>query len=116
MHNYKQLDVWDRAIELATGLYSLTKSFPKEEKYGLVSQMRRAAVSISSNIAEGAGRNSDNEFRHFLNVAFGSCSELETQLIISHKLNYLSQQNFTELNSQLIEVQKMIFSLIKKFS
>lgn len=116
MHNYKQLDVWNRAIELATGLYSLTKSFPKEEKYGLVSQMRKAAVSISSNIAEGAGRNSDNEFRHFLTVAFGSCSELETQLIISHKLNYLSQQNFAELNSQLVEVQKMIFSLIKKFS
>lgn len=116
MHNYKQLDVWNRAIELATVLYSLTKSFPKEEKYGLVPQMRRAAVSISSNIAEGAGRNSDNEFRHFLNVAFGSCSELETQLIISHKLNYLSQQNFAELNSQLVEVQKMIFSLIKKFS
>ncbi|MEX0722118.1 MAG: four helix bundle protein [Balneolaceae bacterium] len=116
MHNYKQLDVWDMAIDLATSLYSITKNHPKEEKYGLVSQMRRAAVSISSNIAEGAGRNSDKEFRQFLNIAFGSCSELETQLIISKRLAYLSPSDFEKLSSHLTEIQKMIYTLIKKFS
>ncbi len=76
MHNYKQLEVWKKGIDLATIIYALTKKFPKEEKFGIISQMRRCVVSISSNIAEGAGRNSDKEFRQFLNISFGSCSEL----------------------------------------
>ncbi len=116
MHNYKQLDVWDKGIDLAESIYKATKSFPKEEKFGIISQMRRSAVSISSNIAEGAGRNTDKDFRHFLNISFGSCSELETQLIISERLGFLSSKEFDEISANLIEIQKMIYSLIKKFS
>ncbi|MDR9416933.1 MAG: four helix bundle protein, partial [Gracilimonas sp.] len=71
MHNYKQLEVWNKGVQLATDIYKLTKEFPKEEKYGIISQMRRCSVSISSNIAEGAGRHSDKEFRQFLNISFG---------------------------------------------
>lgn len=114
MHNYKKLDVWKRGIVIATVVYKATQQFPSEEKFGIVSQMRRCAVSISSNIAEGAGRNSDNEFRHFLSIAFGSCSELETQLIISNKLGYLTKNEFDNISSDLAELQKMIFTLIKK--
>lgn len=116
MHNYKQLDVWNKGIELASHIYTLTNKFPKEEKFGIISQMRRCAVSISSNIAEGAGRHSDSEFRQFLNISFGSCSELETQLIISKNLNYLSKGDFDSVISELTEIQKMIYTLIRKFS
>lgn len=115
MHNYKQLEVWKKGIDLASVIYTLTKKFPKEEKFGIISQMRRCAVSISSNIAEGAGRNSDNEFRYFLNISFGSCSELETQLIISHRLQYLTEEEFEGISSDLAEIQKMIYTLIQKF-
>lgn len=115
MHNYKKLAVWKKGIDLATAIYKVTQQFPGEEKYGITSQMRRCAVSISSNVAEGAGRNSDNEFRHFLNIAFGSCSELETQLIISNKLKYITENEFDTISPKLVEVQKMIFTLIKKF-
>ena len=116
MHNYKQLEVWKKGIDLASVIYTVTKKFPKEEKFGIISQMRRCVVSISSNIAEGAGRNSDNEFRHFLNISFGSCSELETQLIISHRLQYLAKEEFEKISSYLAEIQKMIYTLIQKFS
>ncbi|HBX66562.1 MAG: four helix bundle protein [Balneola sp.] len=116
MHNYKQLEVWKRGIELASAIYIITKKFPKEEKFGIVSQMRRCSVSISSNIAEGAGRNSDKEFRQFLNISFGSCSELETQLIISENIGYILKEELESILSDLTEIQKMIFTLIKKFS
>lgn len=79
MNNFRNLDVWDKAVELATVVYQNTENFPKAELYGLTSQMRRSAVSISSNIAEGAGRGSKNEFKQFLNISTGSCYELETQ-------------------------------------
>ena len=116
MHNYKKLDVWDKAVDFATKIYQITKNFPKEELYGLTSQLRRASVSISSNIAEGAGRNSDKEFRQFLNISFGSCSEIETQLIISHRLGYISDEDFSSLSDEVIEIQKIIYKLIQKFS
>ena len=85
---YQRLQVWQDAIELVTDVYRLTSQFPDSEKFGLVSQMRRAAVSIPSNIAEGAGRGSDKEFRRFLLIARGSLQELETQLIISGRLGF----------------------------
>ncbi len=106
MHNYKKLDVWNKAVDFATNVYQITKNFPKDELYGLISQLRRASVSISSNIAEGAGRNSDKEFRQFLNISFGSCSEIETQLIISHRLGYISDEDFSSLSDDVIEIQK----------
>ncbi len=116
MHNYKKLTVWNKAIDFATKIYVVTKDFPEDELYGLTSQLRRAAVSISSNIAEGAGRNSDKEFRHFLNITFGSCSEIETQLIISNKLGYISKDEFSFLCKEVTDIQKIIYKLIQKFS
>lgn len=111
MHQFKELKVWQKAIELATHTYEATKNFPKDEKFGLTSQIRRSVVSISSNIAEGAGRNSNNEFKLFLNYAYGSCSELETQLIISKNLEFLSTDSLTTLSESINEIQKMIASL-----
>jgi len=116
MHNYKKLDVWNKAVDYATQIYSVTKNFPKDELYGITSQLRRASVSISSNISEGAGRNSDKEFRQFLNISFGSCSEIETQLIISYKLGYLSEDDFVSLTEEVISIQKILYKLIQKFS
>lgn len=113
MNNFRELNVWKKAVHLATIVYKITERLPKTEMYGLTSQIRRATVSISSNIAEGAGRNSKKEFRQFLNIATGSCYELETQLTISKNLNYLTQDDFNNLMNTVTEIQKMIYSLIK---
>ena len=111
MHIYKQLKIWEKSIDLVVDVYKATADFPKEEKYGLISQMRRSAVSVPSNIAKGAGRNSDKEFCHFLSNAHGSSYELETQLIVSEKLALISNEVCTDLCSKINEVQKMNYSL-----
>ncbi len=116
MHNYKNLEVWIRSVDLATEVYTITNGFPQDEKFGLISQIRRCSVSISSNIAEGAGRGSDKEFKLFLNYALGSCFELETQLLISKNLVLITDENTENIFSELTEIQKMIYSLIKKYS
>lgn len=113
MHNIKELKIWNKAIELATDVYSVTKNFPKEEVYGLTSQLRRAAVSIPSNISEGAGRNSNNEFKHFLSIANGSCYELQTQIILSNNLNFITTEECDKLILKIEELQKMNYSLQK---
>lgn len=107
MHNLKELKIWKKAIDLAIDVYKATENFPKEEKYGLTSQTRRSAVSVPSNIAEGAGRNSDKEFSHFLGISNGSSYELQTQLIISNKLNLLSDTIVEPLLYRINEIQKM---------
>ncbi|MCC5940656.1 MAG: four helix bundle protein [Balneolaceae bacterium] len=114
MHNYKELIVWQKSVDLATDVYRATSNFPKHELYGLTSQIRRCSVSISSNIAEGAGRSSSREFARFLKVANGSAYELETQLIISKNLSYLADESFEKLNQSIIEIQKMLYTFIKK--
>jgi four helix bundle protein len=114
MHDYKQLKVWNKSIDLVVDVYKATGDFPKEEKYGLISQMRRSAVSIPSNIAEGAGRNSDKEFCHFLAVAHGSSYELETQVIVSERLELINKAICSELCEKINEVQKMSYSLQAK--
>jgi len=116
MHNYKNLLVWKKAVNMATDVYKITDSYPDAEKFGLISQIRRSAISVSSNIAEGAGRGSNAEFRHFLNIAYGSAYELETQLIISNNLNYLRTNDFELLSNQIEELQKMLFRLIQNFT
>ncbi|MFA5669084.1 MAG: four helix bundle protein [Balneolaceae bacterium] len=116
MHNYKNLEVWKRSVELATQVYLLTNSFPNEEKYGLVSQIRRSAVSVSSNIAEGAGRNTDKDFALFLNYSLGSCFELETQLLISKNLDFIIEEAHNNIMDELTQIQKMLYTLIKKYS
>jgi four helix bundle protein len=96
MNQFKDLKIWQDAINLGVEIYKLTKLFPSDEKFGLVSQMNRCAVSISSNIAEGAGRNNKKEFRQFLGIAQGSACELESQLIISQKLNFITENNLNK--------------------
>jgi len=113
MNDFRKLKVWQKAVDLATEIYEATDEYPKTEMYGLTSQIRRSVVSIGSNISEGAGRRSKNEFRQFLNIAIGSCYELETQLMISQNLNYLEVELFEEFKELLTEIQKMIYSLSK---
>ena len=96
MHNFRQLRVWQKAMELCELIYRLTAAFPDTEKFGLISQIRRCAVSIPSNIAEGCGRNSDIEFARFLSVALGSCYELSTQLILANRLDYLPDEGLEQ--------------------
>ena len=110
MSGHKDLNAWKKSMQLVLDVYSLTSEFPKEEIYGLTSQIRRSAVSIPSNIAEGAARNSQKEFSHFLYVALGSLAELETQLIIAQNLSYIQKFDHESLN----EIRKMINGLIYK--
>lgn len=114
MHRYKKLDIWKRAISLATKIYKATSIFPKEEQYGLTSQLRRCVVSIGSNIAEGAGRNTDKDFIRFLNIAYASTCELETQLIIARNLSLVVETESQKLSDEINELQKMIYSFTKK--
>lgn len=114
MDNFRNLIVWKRGVELATEVYKKTVNFPKFELYGLTSQIRRSAVSISSNIAEGAGRRSKKEFANFLGISYGSACELETQLLIARNLEYLSEQDFEKLFDEVNEIQKMLYVLESK--
>jgi len=104
MKTFKELKVWQKGIELVAIVYKITASFPEEEKYGLSAQMRRAAVSIPSNIAEGHLRKTAKDFKQFLSIARGSCAELETQTIIAHKLSFIHDDNFNNLSSKIEEL------------
>jgi len=112
MRPHKKLNVWKKSIEFVTKIYKVTESFPDSEKFGLISQIRRSAVSIPSNISEGAARSSKKEFIQFLSIAQGSTSELETQLIISNNLGFLKTENMHLLN-ELDEISRMIIGLIR---
>jgi four helix bundle protein len=109
--DHKDLDVWKASVELAVAIYAATKHFPKEELYGLTSQIRRAAVSVASNIAEGAARNSDKEMIQYLYIALGSIAEVETQLIIAEKLRYVD--NTSELFSKITSIKQMLLGLVR---
>ena len=111
MSDYKELEVWRVAMDLAESVYKFTRNFPKEELFGLTSQIRRAAVSIPSNIAEGASRAGSKEFLHFLHIARGSASELETQLLLAEKLGYVTK--IDELLANLTSIRKLINGLIR---
>lgn len=114
MHDYKKLQVWTEAVDLAVEIYKLTDKFPKDERFGLISQLRRSAVSVPSNIAEGAGRNSNGEFKQFLGIANGSSYEMETQLIISEKLSYINKAELEVIQDKVIKGQKKIYNLKNK--
>lgn len=116
MNNYKELKIWQKSMDLVEKVYLLTSTFPKEETYGLKNQIQTSVVSIPSNIAEGAGRNSNKEFRNFLGIANGSANELNTQLILSHRIRLLTEKDLEEVLHLLTEIQKMNYTLIKKFS
>jgi len=113
MHKLEELKIWNKAMEVAEEVYLLTANFPNEEKFGLISQLRRSAGSIPSNIAEGAGRNTNGEFKNFLGIANGSSYELFTQLLLSIKLKLGSESLVNPILSKVIELQKMSYSLIK---
>jgi four helix bundle protein len=116
MRPHQNLEAWSKAVELVTEIYRRTERFPKEERYGLTSQIRRAAISIPANIAEGAGRRSQKEFVHFLSNSQGSASELETELIIANRLGYLDETTFAQLISELERIGRLITGLSRHLS
>lgn len=107
-HNFKNLNIWKLSLVLTNEIYELTDNFPNNENYGLTSQIRRCAVSIPSNIAEGSSRNSNKDFNRFLEISLGSLYELQTQIIISAKRNFLNESELVELESKIEELQRMI--------
>jgi four helix bundle protein len=114
--NYRELIVWQRAMEVVEMVYTLTKGFPNDERFGLTSQVRRAAVSIPSNIAEGQARDSTAEFLRFLSIAQGSRAEVETRLLIASQLGYATRESIDPILDKLEEVKRMTYSLKKKLS
>ena len=111
MHNFKELKVWQASMEISKAVFAITRLFPSEEKFTLISQMMRSAISIPSNIAEGCGRKSNKEFYQYLNISLGSSFELETQLILAKEFGYISEMSFAPLQLQIIEVQRMLAGL-----
>ena len=111
MRPHERLDVWKRAIEFVIALYRLTEHFPKDEKFGLTSQLRRAAVSVAANIAEGAARKSSKEFLQFLSNSQGSASEIDTELLIAWRLGYLPEKEYKDLYGNLDDIGRMITGL-----
>ena len=116
MNNHKDLNVWGKAIDFVVAVYEITEKYPKDELYGLTNQIRRASVSVPSNIAEGAARNGKLEFKRFLYFSLGSLSEIETQFIISLKLRYLTQKDFDIIDNKLTSIRKMLLGLIKSLN
>ena len=114
MHNLQEIIIWKKAIDLSKSVYLLCADLPKDEKFGLINQIKRSVVSIPSNIPEGAGRNSDKEFIHFLGIAQGSSFELMTQLILCQELNLIENTKASEILENLTEIQKMNYSFQKK--
>lgn len=112
MRNFRELGVWNDSISLVTDIYTILKGFPTEERYVLSDQIRRAAISIASNIAEGSSRESNKEYSHFLQISIGSAFELETQLIIANNLKYLSGSHLKELRIRLNSIEKRLNKMI----
>jgi len=113
VESYKQLNVWKKGIEIVDHIYSITENFPQKELYGLASQMQRSAISIPSNIAEGFARGHTAEYKQFLRIALSSCAELDTQLIIAHRRNYITQAEVLNLQEDLDHESRMIMNLLK---
>lgn len=114
MKIYRDLAIWERSHALALQIYAATKSFPKEELFGVTSQIRRAAVSVPANIAEGCGRDSDAELKRFLDIAHGSASEVEYFLLLSHDLGYVTSTQYDPLNSEVGQIKRMLGAFVRK--
>jgi four helix bundle protein len=114
LKDFKGLKVWEKAHGLTQKIYKITFKFPREELYGLTSQIRRASVSVPNNIAEGCGRNSDAELARFLEISMGSASEVEYLLLLTRDLNLISAPDYSNLNNEVVEVKRMLTSFIKK--
>ncbi len=109
MRDFKRIQVWQKAHQLTLEIYKITTTFPQDERYGLVSQMRRAAVSIPANIAEGAGRDTQTELARFIHIASGSTSEIEYHLLLAHDLGYISAEKYPHLEQSITEIKKMLY-------
>ncbi|MDH5399881.1 MAG: four helix bundle protein [Cyclobacteriaceae bacterium] len=116
IHNFRELKVWEKGKNLVVDIYKVTRHFPDEEKFGLINQIRRSAVSIPSNIAEGCGKGSDKELVRYLKISLGSTYELESQFIISKELEFVNEGDFENIYDKLIEIQKMLYGLINSIS
>jgi len=116
MKDFKELRVWQKSHLLTLAVYNATKSFPRDELYGLISQIRRSAISIPSNISEGCGRLSDKELSHFLVIANGSASELAYQLLLSKDLKYISELDFNQFDQDLTQIRKMLNAFVKQLN
>ena len=116
MNNYKDLKIWQKSVDLAVKVYEVTRHFPKEELYGLTYQLKKSAVSIPSNIAEGSGRNTRKDFSNFLGISCGSTCELNTQLIIASRIDFLSQVDLDSLENEINEIQRMNWALKKSLN
>lgn len=116
MRNFRNLEIWNKGIAMVKRIYVLTETLPDKEKFGLISQMQRCAVSIPSNIAEGCSRNSETEYKRFLEIAIGSSFELETQLILCNEIGYFDRDTLETLISDLHQLQKQTNSLISKIA
>lgn len=114
MQDFKNIDVWKKSHLLVKDIYRAAKSFPSSEVYGITSQLRRAAVSIPTNIAEGAAKGSNPDFGRFLQIAFGSASEVEYLILLAFELNFLKEDEYEQLNNDTVEVEKMLSGFIKK--
>ena len=114
MRDFHKIDVWKRSHQLTVAIYKVTENYPKEEIFGLTSQIRRAMSSVPTNIAEGCGRNSDAELFNFFNIASGSASEVEYQILLSQELGYIDESTATELAKEIAEVRKMLGSYMRK--
>ncbi|MDP8320918.1 MAG: four helix bundle protein [Candidatus Stygibacter australis] len=111
--NIKDMDIWKKSIEFVVKVYQITSEYPSEEKFGIINQMRRAAVSVSSNLVEGSARHSDKDFLRFLYISLGSIAEVDTQIIISQKLNYISLKQLENISRDVTNLKKMYLGLIK---
>jgi len=114
MKDFRDLHVWRKAHVLVLNAYKITNRFPKQEMFGITSQIRRAAVSIAANIAEGCGKRGNGEFQRFLGIAAGSASELEYHFLLAHDLNFIADLEYKELNGGIIEIKRMLASLLRK--
>ena len=114
MHNFKKLEIWTKSINLVTEVYQITNTFPAIERFGLISQMQRSAVSIPTNIAEGSAKTSNKDFARFLEISIGSSFELETELIVSYNLKYIDTIVYENLSNTISEIQKMIYGFKNK--
>lgn len=116
MKNFRELKVWEKAHHLTLAVYKVTTIFPRDEQYGLTSQLRRACASVPPNIAEGCGRGSEAEFARFLQIAMGSASELEYHLLLARDLNLLRQVEYEHLDQEITDVKRMLTSFIQKLN
>ena len=114
MREFHQLQIWQRSHKLTLAIYKATNRFPREEVYGLTSQLRRAISSVPTNICEGCGRKTNADFARFLQISVGSASEVEYELLLAHDLNYLTDNEYDNFNKEIVEIRKMLNNFIKK--